>query len=250
MKADGTAQIGFIAQEVKLLIPEVVDGADGHMGISYGNLSAVLVKAIKELNAKVDALGTSTVSAQALGAGSSLLSSITEWAGQKITAVTGYFTHLTVGDTTTPTGVTVYDKQGKAGCLEIDDVTTGAMKVTAGVCNVPANNSTTTPTSGGNTIVSGGDVGTSTATTTVATDPTTVTTTAVVNDTPASTNTPTDTTTDTTATTIVPPVENDTPAMTLPTADVSSTVDNVPTTETAPTPATATDTSGNPDVAP
>jgi hypothetical protein len=42
-------QIGFIAQELKEIIPEVVFGEEGNMGISYGNLVPVLVNAVKEL---------------------------------------------------------------------------------------------------------------------------------------------------------------------------------------------------------
>lgn len=54
MRSTGEAQIGFIAQEVAPLIPEIVSGSEGDvevgevMGISYGNLTAVLVKAIQE----------------------------------------------------------------------------------------------------------------------------------------------------------------------------------------------------------
>lgn len=56
MKGTHLPQVGFIAQELKELIPEVVDGKDGSMGISYGNLVAVAFQAIKELNTKVDNL--------------------------------------------------------------------------------------------------------------------------------------------------------------------------------------------------
>jgi len=41
-------QIGFIAQEVKHIIPEVVDGQEGNMGIAYDRIVPVLVNAIKE----------------------------------------------------------------------------------------------------------------------------------------------------------------------------------------------------------
>ncbi len=54
MKGTGQPQVGFIAQEMKLIIPEVVEGKDGSMGISYGNLVAVAFQAIKELNKKVE----------------------------------------------------------------------------------------------------------------------------------------------------------------------------------------------------
>ena len=48
-------QIGFIAQEMEQVIPEVVSGEEGSKGISYGSLVALCVKAIQDLNAKVDA---------------------------------------------------------------------------------------------------------------------------------------------------------------------------------------------------
>lgn len=51
----GKKDIGFIAQEMEILIPEVVSGAEGSKGISYGNLVAVAFKAIQELNAKIEA---------------------------------------------------------------------------------------------------------------------------------------------------------------------------------------------------
>ncbi len=53
MKGSGKPQIGFIAQELKLILPEVVEGEEGSMGISYGNMVALLVTAIKEINVKV-----------------------------------------------------------------------------------------------------------------------------------------------------------------------------------------------------
>ncbi len=60
---NGKPDIGFIAQEMETLVPEVVTGQEGSKGISYGNLVAVLTKAIQEqqtmitdLQAKVAAL--------------------------------------------------------------------------------------------------------------------------------------------------------------------------------------------------
>ena len=60
--ADDKAEIGFIAQEVESIIPEIVSNSrpDGEgtsiKGMSYGNLTAVLVKAIQELEARVKEL--------------------------------------------------------------------------------------------------------------------------------------------------------------------------------------------------
>lgn len=58
MKNNDEHQVGFIAQEMKKIIPEVVSGTEGDLdkgetlGISYGNLSAVIVKAIQQIYEK------------------------------------------------------------------------------------------------------------------------------------------------------------------------------------------------------
>ena len=58
-------QIGLIAQEVKEIVPELAythsvgqfeEHADGIMAVRYTQTSALLVEAIKELTAKVEAL--------------------------------------------------------------------------------------------------------------------------------------------------------------------------------------------------
>ena len=64
MIEDDIEQIGFIAQDVEEILPELVSTSEkGMKGLSYGNLTAVLVKAIQEqqtliqeLSAKVSAL--------------------------------------------------------------------------------------------------------------------------------------------------------------------------------------------------
>ena len=51
---DGSTHIGLIAQEVENVLPEVVNtGSDGYKSISYSNIVAVLVEAIKDLEARV-----------------------------------------------------------------------------------------------------------------------------------------------------------------------------------------------------
>ena len=50
-KLKGTDQqdIGFIAQEVKPVLPEIVYGEEGQMTLSYGQITSVLTKAVQEL---------------------------------------------------------------------------------------------------------------------------------------------------------------------------------------------------------
>lgn len=43
---------------------------------------------------------------------------------------------LIVGSETQPTGITVYDKNGKPGCVSVDDVDSGQFKLAAGICNI------------------------------------------------------------------------------------------------------------------
>ena len=56
-KAGGRGtRIGFIAQEVKKVLPEASAGEDGSMGVKTNAIVSVLVKAVQELSAKVEAL--------------------------------------------------------------------------------------------------------------------------------------------------------------------------------------------------
>jgi hypothetical protein len=49
--------MGFIAQDVQEILPEVVVGSDlAGYGVSYGNITAVLVEAVKELKKEIDEL--------------------------------------------------------------------------------------------------------------------------------------------------------------------------------------------------
>ncbi len=62
LKSNGLRQIGFIAQEMKKLVPEVVTGKEGDLakgetlGITYANLVPVLTKAIQEQQKQIDEL--------------------------------------------------------------------------------------------------------------------------------------------------------------------------------------------------
>jgi hypothetical protein len=57
---DKSTQIGFIAQEVKEVLPEVVTYNEefDKYGVSYGNITAILVEAIKEQQAQIEELKT------------------------------------------------------------------------------------------------------------------------------------------------------------------------------------------------
>jgi hypothetical protein len=53
----GARETGLVAQDVERVLPEaVVQGTDGMLGLSYGNLAGLLVEAIKELRAEVSEL--------------------------------------------------------------------------------------------------------------------------------------------------------------------------------------------------
>ena len=70
MKSDDKEQIGFIAQEVESVIPEVVDTGnlpDGteQKGLAYGHLTAVLTKALQEAVAKIEVLETKVAALEA-----------------------------------------------------------------------------------------------------------------------------------------------------------------------------------------
>lgn len=51
-------QIGFIAQEVEGIIPELVDGVEGEKGLAYSNMTSLLTKGIQELKTENDSLKT------------------------------------------------------------------------------------------------------------------------------------------------------------------------------------------------
>jgi hypothetical protein len=52
-------QIGVIAQEIESVIPEVVvENSNGIKSVAYGNITAVLIEAIKEQNVIINKLQT------------------------------------------------------------------------------------------------------------------------------------------------------------------------------------------------
>ena len=61
---DSVRHVGVIAQELETVLPEAVfTGEDGYKAVDYGNITPLLIEAVKELKAEKDALET-TVAAQ------------------------------------------------------------------------------------------------------------------------------------------------------------------------------------------
>lgn len=48
--------MGFIAQEVQTVIPELVLSSDDKLSVNYTGIIPILTKAVQELKAEVDAL--------------------------------------------------------------------------------------------------------------------------------------------------------------------------------------------------
>jgi len=55
-KPSGKSQVGLIAQEVLDIVPEVVELENDYYSVSYPNLVAVLIEAVKELSSRVEDL--------------------------------------------------------------------------------------------------------------------------------------------------------------------------------------------------
>ncbi|MFN8209276.1 MAG: tail fiber domain-containing protein, partial [Bacteroidales bacterium] len=49
-------QVGFIAQEVEKVLPEVVDNSQGHYSMQYAPVTALLVEALKEQQKMIEEL--------------------------------------------------------------------------------------------------------------------------------------------------------------------------------------------------
>lgn len=71
-------QIGFIAQEIEALYPELVftDAKTGYKAVDYVKMTPVLLEALKELNAKLE-----TLKAEAAGAKADASAATTATAG-------------------------------------------------------------------------------------------------------------------------------------------------------------------------
>ncbi len=137
-----THQIGFIAEQVAPIIPEVIgyDSSGQIANLDYPKLTAVLAKAIQELNSKVDNLAANGIAA------------VKDLVVNTITAIAGTFAQLTVGSPSAPTGITLYSPSGQPFCITVGD--DGTTHSAAGVCGGQASTSasSSTATSTGPTI--------------------------------------------------------------------------------------------------
>jgi len=57
--------IGFIAQEIETLVPEIVTGEKGFKSLSYSHLTPILTKALQEAIAKIETLETKVAALEA-----------------------------------------------------------------------------------------------------------------------------------------------------------------------------------------
>jgi hypothetical protein len=53
---EGKHQIGVIAQEIEEIVPELVTENNGIKSVSYGNITALLIEAIKEQQKQINNL--------------------------------------------------------------------------------------------------------------------------------------------------------------------------------------------------
>jgi Chaperone of endosialidase len=175
----GTRQIGFIAEDANEVIPEIIGwSADGQIAnLDYPKLTAVLAKAVQELNEKVSKLTVNASTTEALETNAwslyladrkanvmffgdlnlegnrildvaKLVGYMGKWSideNGQITAKKVVAEELEVGSPDKPAGITIYDKKGMPGCIELDDVNTGAVRVTPGKCGESADIQQTAP---------------------------------------------------------------------------------------------------------
>jgi hypothetical protein len=87
MNSTGKEQIGFIAQEVESLVPELVgEVANGKKGLAYGQMTAVIVKSIQELNLKI-----TDIENFATAENKTFLNGLIAWLGDASNGITSIF---------------------------------------------------------------------------------------------------------------------------------------------------------------
>ncbi|HAS80667.1 TPA: hypothetical protein DCS02_01380 [Candidatus Nomurabacteria bacterium] len=158
---------GFIAQDFEKVFPEMVstNSTTGYKSLSYAPLVPYLVQAIQELDIKISNLEKGTIASP-----TETINDYGEYASLffsdilvKVENGIAYMKNLvldtlTVGNPSKPTGITIYDKNGQAGCLEVEDVNTGIVNLKLGTCDSQISSSATTTTDSDGSSQSNGDI--------------------------------------------------------------------------------------------
>ncbi|MBX4195355.1 tail fiber domain-containing protein [Candidatus Parcubacteria bacterium] len=136
---EGT-KLGFIAEEVQTILPEVVtlDNQGQVFGLDYPVFTSVLTKAIQELNQKVIAVELNLASASTSLAISTstpgFAASVLEALGATVQDAVLYIKHLVVDTLTAKDGVVIYDRvTGQPVCTVSEN---GVLKSYPGDCSV------------------------------------------------------------------------------------------------------------------
>ncbi len=126
---DTNAQIGFIAQNLEQYFPQLVaTDSDGYKGVYYAQMAPILVKAIQELDVKVDALA-------GIDDGTSFMSTIASWLANAGNRITRIFT----GE------ICLTDEGGDSECLNKEEL--GRLKQLLGNESQTSNENNTEDTS-------------------------------------------------------------------------------------------------------
>ncbi|MDO8594908.1 MAG: tail fiber domain-containing protein, partial [bacterium] len=147
-------RLGLIAEEA----PKEVLSANGK-GVDVYKLATFILAGVQEQQKRIESLELRVTALETLMASSTPSTSgvaatpdvhgfldYLAGLGAKFTNGLAEFKNvivesLTVGKSTQPTAITVYDKNGKAGCMTIEDVDAGTTKIVAGVCGSAASTS-------------------------------------------------------------------------------------------------------------
>jgi hypothetical protein len=141
---DSKLRLGLIAEEAPT---EVL--SEDNKGVDIYKLATFTLAGVQELIKKIENIDERLKVLEELGGAvvSSAGSMIDQLASLGVTFTNGItkiaslvVESVTIGSAEKPTGVTVYDKNGQAGCLEVEDVTTGSVNVRAGSCDNNQNN--------------------------------------------------------------------------------------------------------------
>jgi hypothetical protein len=252
-KAGAEKRYGLIAQEVEQIFPEFVNTDEkGFKSVAYGSLTPMLISAIQEQQKKIDELSVlfqgldevmnaTSTSPKTQGFIAKIFSSFGAKISQGSFFVQNIFADtITIGSPTKQSMISIYDKNGKEGCMLVDDVTSGQVKVLQMPCSQVASTTTMTvlPAVDQITTQTGSNTSSTVITPTASTTPSTTSTTtpATSTTTPvtSSTSSTTPSTTQPPATTTTPPPQVTPATETTPAVTTEVTIEDVPAVSSAP----------------